>query len=377
MKNVKKFFEQIYNDLYLDFYQAIGGSLEDEVVNWSYYFANMAEVGVKILILLVILGFMYWLTLYIIKHSRFGKIESKFRNSFMITARILWLFTSLLAIMSQLDFEPETVKATAKAGIWSVLFYLIWYNLGYLMEKMLQNYGLNASIEQLLHNLLSMLIIILWIASVMAQFGFDIVSVVAGLGIAGIAVGFAAQSTLANFIAGITILIEQSFQVGDWVNINGQEGKVVQIALRTTQILTRDNITVIFPNSTVASAEVVNLTSKSLIRFDIEVRIALEAEIEQARDAILRVLEYTKEIVHRPAPTATVDKIGDFGVHFIVRFWVNPPHVARMPVIKEIMREQIKQALDNEGILTPYPHMQLVLQKNDDSPRILTAEIAK
>ena len=118
-----------------------------------------------------------------------------------------------------------------------------------------------------------------------------------------------------------------------------------------------------FPNSTVASAEVVNLTSKSLIRFDIEVRIALEAEIEQARDAILRVLEYTKEIVHRPAPTATVDKIGDFGVHFIVRFWVNPPHVARMPVIKEIMREQIKQALDNEGILTPYPHMQLVLQK--------------
>lgn len=377
MKNVKKFFEQIYNDLYLDFYQAIGGSLEDEVVNWSYYFANMAEVSVKILILLVILGFMYWLTLYIIKHSRFGKIESKFRNSFMLTARILWLFTSLLAIMSQLDFEPETVKATAKAGIWSVLFYLIWYNLGYLMEKMLQNYGLNASIEQLLHNLLSMLIIILWIASVMAQFGFDIVSVVAGLGIAGIAVGFAAQSTLANFIAGITILIEQSFQVGDWVNINGQEGKVVQIALRTTQILTRDNITVIFPNSTVASAEVVNLTSKSLIRFDIEVRIALEAEIEQARDAILRVLEYTKEIVHRPAPTATVDKIGDFGVHFIVRFWVNPPHVARMPVIKEIMREQIKQALDNEGILTPYPHMQLVLQKNDDSPRILTAEIAK
>lgn len=377
MKNVKKFFEQIYNDLYLDFYQAIGGSLEDEVVNWSYYFANIAEVSVKILILLVILGFMYWLTLYIIKHSRFGKIESKFRNSFMLIARLLWLFTSLLAIMSQLDFEPETVKATAKAGIWSVLFYLIWYNLGYLMEKMLQNYGLNASIEQLLHNLLSMLIIILWIASVMAQFGFDIVSVVAGLGIAGIAVGFAAQSTLANFIAGITILIEQSFQVGDWVNISGQEGKVVQIALRTTQILTRDNITVIFPNSTVASAEVVNLTSKSLIRFDIEVRIALEAEIEQARDAILRVLEDTKEIVHRPAPTATVDKIGDFGVHFIVRFWVNPPHVARMPVIKEIMREQIKQALDNEGILTPYPHMQLVLQKNDNGPRILTAEIAK
>ena len=195
----------------------------------------------------------------------------------------------------------------------------------------------------------------------MSQFGFDIVSVVAGLGIAGIAVGFAAQATLANFIAGITILIEQSFQVGDWVSINEKEGKVVQIALRTTQILTRDNITVIFPNSTVASAEVINLTAKNLIRFDIEVRIALEADIESARAIILDILANTKEVLERPAPTATVDKIGDFGVFFIVRFWVNPPHVSRMPFIKENLREQIKVALDDAGIATPYPHMQLLM----------------
>lgn len=364
MKNIEKFFKQIYDDLYLDFYQAIGGSLEDEVVNWSFYFAKFAKTGIKILILLSILGFIYWLTVYIIKHSRFGKNDSKFHHAFRLTARLLWLFSSILAVMSQLDFEPETVKATAKAGIWSVTFYLIWHNLAYLMGKMLKNYGLNASIEQLLYNLLSMLLIILWLASVMAQFGFDIVSVVAGLGIAGIAVGFAAQSTLANFIAGITILIEQSFQVGDWVNIKGQEGKVVQIALRTTQILTRDNITVIFPNSTVASAEVVNLTSKNLIRFDLDVRISLEADIEAAREIILSVLSTFKEVNERPAPTVTLNQIGDFGVYFIVRFWVTPPHVPRMPIIKENMREQIKQALDKADILTPYPHTQLILKEN-------------
>ncbi|MGL5252186.1 MAG: mechanosensitive ion channel family protein [Moraxella sp.] len=369
---VKNFFKNIYHDLYYDVYKAMGGSLEDEAVNWSLYLSKIASTGIKILILVAILAAVYRAVLLVIRYNRLIPNDSKYAQSFRLAARLLWLFASLLAVMSQLNFEPDTVKATAKAGIWSVIFYMVWYNLGYLMQKMLKNYGLNASIEQLLHNLLSMLIIVLWIASVMSQFGFDIVSVVAGLGIAGIAVGFAAQATLANFIAGITILVEQSFQVGDWVSINDKEGKVVQIALRTTQILTRDNITVIFPNSTVASAEVINLTSKNLIRFDIEVRIALEADIEAARAIIIAILLDTKEVLERPAPTATVDKVGDFGVFFIVRFWLNPPHVSRLPFIKEGLREQIKHALDAAGIATPYPHMQLMLPLPDADQAALT-----
>ena len=369
---VKNFFKNIYHDLYYDVYKAMGGSLEDEAVNWSLYLSKISSTGIKILILVAILAAVYRAVLLVIRYNRLIPNDSKYAQSFRLAARLLWLFASLLAVMSQLNFEPDTVKATAKAGIWSVIFYMVWYNLGYLMQKMLKNYGLNASIEQLLHNLLSMLIIVLWIASVMSQFGFDIVSVVAGLGIAGIAVGFAAQATLANFIAGITILVEQSFQVGDWVSINDKEGKVVQIALRTTQILTRDNITVIFPNSTVASAEVINLTSKNLIRFDIEVRIALEADIEAARAIIIAILLDTKEVLERPAPTATVDKVGDFGVFFIVRFWLNPPHVSRLPFIKEGLREQIKHALDAAGIATPYPHMQLMLPLPDADQAALT-----
>lgn len=358
-REVTRFFRNIYHDLYYDFYLAIGGSLEDEAVNWSLHLSKLASVGIKILILLGSLAVIYWVAIALVKHFP-GRKDSRARHLTQLTLRLSWLFGSILLLMSQLNFETSTVKATAKAGVWSVVFYLLWYNLGALMQKTLKHYGLNASIEQLLFNLISMIIIIMWIASVMSQFGFDIVSVVAGLGIAGIAVGFAAQATLANFISGITILIEQSFQVGDWVSINGKEGKVVQIALRTTQVLTRDNITVIFPNSTVASAEVINLTSKNLIRFDIEVRISLEDDIEAAREVMVAVLAMTKEVLERPAPTATVDRIGDFGVFFVVRFWVSPPHVARMPIIKELMREHIKRALDEAGIKTPYPHMQLL-----------------
>ncbi len=361
LTSLEQFFRNIYYDLRYSLYLAIGGSLEDEVVNWTYHFTRLANTAVKILIVLAFLGALYWITVYLIKHNPWIKNAPKTSHTLRLIARLLWVFSSLLAVMSQLNFDPDTVKATAKSGMWSAVFFIIWYNLGSIMQKMLVNYGLNASIEQLLHNLMAMLVIVMWIASIMAQFGFDIVSVVAGLGIAGIAVGFAAQATLANFIAGITILIEQSFHVGDWVNINGKEGKVVQIALRTTQILTRDNITVIFPNSTVASAEVINLTSKNLIRFDIEVRISLETDVELARETILMVVKNTKEVLERPSPTATIARVGDSGVYYIVRFWITPAHVARIPIIKENMRENIKVAFDKAGIPTPYPHMRLIM----------------
>ena len=270
--------------------------------------------------------------------------------------------------MSQLNFEPDTIKATAKASTWAGIYYVLWASSGQIIHKVLQHYGLNASIEQLLKNILSVLLLVLGLASVMAQFGFDIVSLVAGLGIAGLAVGFAAQSTLANFIAGITILLEQSFQVGDWVNINDNEGRVVVIALRTTHILTRDNITVIIPNSNVASSVVTNLTSKNFIRFDIQMRIAFEDDVTKAREEILQVLSDSDVVLSRPESSATIAEIGEYGVFFIVRFWVKPAAVARMPKIKEDLREKIKRAFDAANISTPYPHMRLLMPREDVYP---------
>lgn len=367
--DVTDFFQKIIRDLHASLYRALGGSIEEDKLDWSSYAVELVSTGIKILILLSILGFFYWLAIYFLKHNssrlRFNDRRAKIARSIL---RYIWIVASIIAIMSQINFEPETVKATAKACIWAGIYYVLWTSSGQIIHKVLQHYGLNASIEQLLKNILSVILLVLGLASVMAQFGFDIVSLVAGLGIAGLAVGFAAQSTLANFIAGITILLEQSFQVGDWVNINGNEGRVVVIALRTTHVLTRDNITVIIPNSNVASSEVTNITSKNFIRFDIRARIAFEDDIEKAREHILQVLEDTEVILNRPETSATVAEIGEYGVFFIVRFWVKPASVARMPKIKEVLQENIKVAFDAAGISTPYPHMRLLMPKDVDYP---------
>lgn len=367
--SITDFFQEIVRDLHTSLYLAIGGTIEEDSLDWSAKSVELVSTGIKILILLAVLGFFYWLAIYIVKKSK-TRIRLNERRSKIVRSvlRYIWIVTSFIAIMSQLNFEPETVKATAKASTWAGIYYVLWTSSGQIIHKVLQHYGLNASIEQLLKNILSVLLLVLGLASVMAQFGFDIVSLVAGLGIAGLAVGFAAQSTLANFIAGITILLEQSFQVGDWVNINDNEGRVVVIALRTTHVLTRDNITVIIPNSNVASSVVINLTSKNFIRFDIRMRIAFEDDIDKAREVILQVLSESDVVLNRPETSATVDEIGEYGVFFIVRFWVKPAAVARMPKIKEGLREHIKSAFDAANISTPYPHMRLLMPKDVDYP---------
>ena len=366
--SVTSFFQQILHDLYASLYLAIGGSLEEETRDWSSRAVDLASTGIKILILLVVLGGLYWLAIYVIEKNQARlRLNDKRLGIVRSVLRYFWLVASILAVMSQISIQPATIKATAKASIWAGIYFVAWVSSGHIINRVLNHYGLNASIEQLLKNVLSVLIVVLGLASVLAQFGFDIVSLVAGLGIVGLAVGFAAQSTLANFIAGITILLEQSFQVGDWVQIGDKEGRVVLISLRTTHILTRDNVTVIIPNSTVASSEVINLTSKNFVRFDLNIRIALEAEIEEARQIVLDILTETDNILDRPEPSITVREISDFGVILIVRFWVKPSSVARIPAIKENMHERIKIALQNADIAIPYPHMRILMPKEVDN----------
>ncbi|WP_188211241.1 MULTISPECIES: mechanosensitive ion channel family protein [Psychrobacter] len=366
---ITDFFKEIGWDLYTSLYLAIGGSLEEDSRDWTSRAVELASTAIKILILLAVLGFIYWLATYLLKKNK-TRIRLNERRLGIIRSvlRYMWIVASLIAIMSQINIAPATVKATAKASIWAGIYYVLWTSSGHIIHKILQHYGLSASIEQLLKNILSVLILVLGLASVLAQFGFDIVSLVAGLGIVGLAVGFAAQSTLANFIAGITILLEQSFQVGDWISINDKEGRVVVISLRTTHILTRDNVTVIIPNATMASSEVVNLTSKNFVRFDIKVRIAFEDDIANAREVILNVLSDTDVVLTRPESSATVSEIGDYGVFFIVRFWVKPASVARIPKIKEDLYEHIKVAFDAANISTPYPHMRLLMPKDVEYP---------
>ena len=167
---VTDFFHEIIHDLYTSLYLAIGGSIEEDTLDWSSHAVELVSTGIKILILLAILGFFYWLAIYLLKHNssrlRFNERRARIARSIL---RYIWIVASLIAIMSQINFEPTTVKATAKACIWAGIYYVLWTSSGQIIHKVLQHYGLNASIEQLLKNILSVLLLVLGLASVMAS----------------------------------------------------------------------------------------------------------------------------------------------------------------------------------------------------------------
>lgn len=358
--SISSFFSQLIAELKQSIYLALGGTVDDGI-NFSAQGLKLASITIKIAILLSIIGFFYWLLVYVVKHlPKVFPLSHKYVRMMRASLRYMCFVLCALAFMSQIGINANTVKAFAKASAWAGVYYVLWMMSNQLMHKVLRHYKINESIHQLLQNLMSVLVLMMAAAAILAQFGFDIISIVAGLGIVGLAVGFAAQSTLANFIAGITILIEQSFEMGDWIRIGEQEGRVVKITLRTTHILSRDNITIILPNSTVASSEVINLTSKTFVRFDVPMRVGLNADIDEVRVVLLKTLKNNTHVLSHPLPSVTLTKVGEYELNFIVRFWLSPDQVARLPVIKEFIIEELKKALDAAGIYAPYPHLKLV-----------------
>jgi len=189
--------------------------------------------------------------------------------------------------------------------------------------------------------------------------------VIAGLGIVGLAVGFAAQSTLANFIAGVTLLLERPFQIGDWVEINGQTGKVMEIALRTTRLRTRDNIYTVIPNSSVAEADIVNLSAGGPLRVRIPVGIAYKESVSAAREVILPLLVAKEHVLQDPdmTPAVTMSALGDSSVDLTVLYWLSPENIDIQPRISAQLLESIKEALDAAGIQIPFPHLQLFIDE--------------
>lgn len=271
----------------------------------------------------------------------------------------------IVAIVAQYGGDAIILKSIARGGLMALGFYVAWVLVARTIVGTLDRHRIDPSLEQLLKNSVSVLFLVLGAVTVMAQFGFDVWSIIAGLGIVGIAVGFAAQSTLSNFIAGVTLLIERPFRIGDWVRINDQEGKVQKIAFRTTWLRTRDNIFTMIPNDSVASSEIINFTAEGPTRIRIQLGIAYKETARAARKEILPILEAHPNVLKEPGmvPRVQMEGLGDSSVDLVALAWILPEDIDIQPRISAEILEQIKERLDEVGIEIPFPHLQLFIDE--------------
>jgi len=200
-------------------------------------------------------------------------------------------------------------------------------------------------------------------AAVMAadQIGVNVTAALAGMGVAGIAVGFAAQDSLANSIAGFLIFWDKPFKVGDFVHVQDEYGEVTEITLRTTRIRTRNNTFVVMPNKEIIEDVLVNHSMYGETRVDIPVGIAYKESIDDARTALLRAVDEVDGVLAEPEPRVVVTGLGASSIDLEVRVWICEADTERPVYFRTV--EACKKALDDAGIEIPFPHLQLFVDE--------------
>jgi len=193
------------------------------------------------------------------------------------------------------------------------------------------------------------------------QIGVQIAALLTGVSIIGLAVGFAAQETLANFIAGIVIFWDKPFKVGDWVEIEGTFGQVKRVTFRSTRILTLDGEVIVFPNTQVLSNRLSNHTTNPINRVNIPIGIAYKDSIDSARKVLLHLVERDARVIRDPAPAVVVTECADSSVNLELRIWIADESIGR--TIKYEYLEKAKNAFDAAGIQIPFPHLQLMVEE--------------
>ncbi len=186
------------------------------------------------------------------------------------------------------------------------------------------------------------------------QVGIDIAPLIAGLGVTGFIVGFAFQETLGNFASGFMIAVNQPFTLGDFVDLNGHTGNVVETNMMATTLTTLDNKKIMIPNKNVWGSAIVNYTALDTRRVDLMVGISYGSDISKAKTVIHDTLKRIDTVLAEPVPTVEVHEMADSSINLVVRPWCKTSDY--WAVYFEV-NHKIKEALDREGIKIPFPQL--------------------
>jgi small-conductance mechanosensitive channel len=205
--------------------------------------------------------------------------------------------------------------------------------------------------------------------------GINVMPFIAGAGVAGIAIGFAAKDTLSNLIAGVLLIIDRPFEIGDRIEVwsapagSATWGDVIDIGLRATKIKTTDNIVIIIPNNEIMKRDIVNYTIISTkIRVRINIGVSYDADIEKAKELIIGVAESLAWVSKEPPPKVVVKNFGESSVDLQLRVWINDAR-KRIHTISDIT-DNVKEVFDKNGIEIPYPKRDITIINKSQSREI-------
>jgi len=283
-------------------------------------------------------------------------------------------------------FQDEAARQ-----LFQTLVFLFYLGVGAVTAWRLVDYALDlyveraaprtddATLEKLLpavRRFVQAALLIVSVSIALGQLGGDYTFVIAAIGVGGLALTLAMEDTIADIIAGFTILIDQPFRVGDRIEIEeiGTWGDVVEIGLRTTDIRTRDNRMVTVPNSTIGKNQVINYTFPDpQYRIETQVGIAYGTDIEMARSILVGAARHVEGVLPDKPVEALYIEMGDSAMIFRVRWWIES-YVDTRHVIDQV-HTALQHALDEAGIESPFPTQSIKLRLSGPGSGVFQSDL--
>ncbi|MBN1160038.1 MAG: mechanosensitive ion channel family protein [Candidatus Diapherotrites archaeon] len=264
------------------------------------------------------------------------------------------------------DFHPAFISWVNVVFIWIGAQFII-KNFSDVFEKVddvIEAIDFSKHTHVLIKKFLSYGIYIIALMWTLSEFGLTtaIEGILVGAGFLGIVVGFAAKDVLGNLFAGITLIFDNPFKIGDWIELKGQNlsGTVSEVALRSTEIVATDNTVINIPNSIVANSAIINYTRNKQRKLLLPIGVAYESDIDEATVAIKKVLTNDSDVIKGKDIEVLVTNFAPSSVDLQVRVWVRSDLVLET---KTRMLKNIKSALEKAGVEIPYPKQVLISEQ--------------
>ncbi|MCG6975790.1 MAG: mechanosensitive ion channel family protein [Acidiferrobacterales bacterium] len=282
----------------------------------------------------------------------------------MLRRPLFWTLVMIGVMASIASLKPPTGVMSATRGIilttliftWSVFAAQI---IRLILKAMSLRATSTASVRPqtlpLFNNLTSVLVVILSIYFVFQAWNIDMTAWLASAGIVGIAVGFAAKDTLANLFSGVFILADAPYKIGDYVILeSGERGKVTEIGIRSTRILTRDDVEVTVPNSIMGNTRIVNESGGPYEKFRIRVQVSVSytCDIDQVRSVLMKIAADEPEVCDDPEPRVRFRAFGASGLDIELLAWVENPELRGR--VLDALNTTVYKRFAETGIEIPY-----------------------
>lgn len=230
------------------------------------------------------------------------------------------------------------------------------------VRRLMTNAALDPTLVSFVSNLAYYAALVFVLVAAIGQLGIQTTSLIAVLGAAGLAIGLALQGSLANFSAGLLLVLFRPFQAGHYIEGAGVAGTVREIQIFATYLTTPDNKLVVIPNAKLMGDNIINYSANDTRRVDITVGVAYHDDLRMVRQVLEGIIDKEERILPDPGPAIAVTALEDNSVSFVMRVWVNTPDY--WSVYYDLI-ERIKTRFDEEGISIPFPQREIhLVQKN-------------